>query len=91
MARKTEQGSYIISAGEVGAYTVCPEAWRLQSIVKVKISKAGNNLRKEGRVAHDQWAKKVEKAIFLRRDARRIIYILFLVILIVLFLISHIK
>lgn len=90
MVRQTEKGTYIISAGEVGAYTVCPEAWRLQSVLRVKVSKAGDKLIKQGRKAHDQWAKKFEDAIFLKRDARRIIYVLLLMILVA-FLIMNIR
>ena len=31
---KKSKGKYIISAGEVGIYAVCPHSWKLKSILK---------------------------------------------------------
>ena len=68
MARKNKDGKYIISAGEVGVYTVCPEAWRLQYVQKKTIAESENI--SEGRRLHTGWAKDYTDAINLSRMAK---------------------
>jgi hypothetical protein len=82
MARKTEYGKYILSAGEIGAYTVCPEAWRLSSIEKVETIHSENH--KKGRELHRKWAESVDEASYLKHNARLLVILLFLTLLIVL-------
>lgn len=74
MARKTEYGKYILSAGEVGAYTVCPESWRLRVVEQVRASKENNS--REGRAAHSAWAKTYEEVVYLGRKAHLIFVLL---------------
>ena len=83
MARKTEYGRYIISASEVGAYTVCPEAWRLASVVKVK-SLASENIKK-GLDLHKAWTHSYEEALYFGR-AGRALFLLLIVSIIFYFL-----
>ena len=68
MARKNEYGKFIISAGEVGSYTVCPEAWRLQSVVQAK--SAHEKKMREGTRLHKEWGKRHEDAMRLAYHAR---------------------
>ena len=74
MARKTEYGKYILSAGEIGAYTVCPEAWRLVSIVRVKSVHSGDY--KRGQDLHKEWAKGIDEASYLKRQIRILLIML---------------
>lgn len=83
MARKNAYGKYILSAGEIGAYTVCPEAWRLNQLDEVEAevsprAKAGNRL-------HQEWAEGYEEAAYLNRHFRLIILLILLAISIYIF------
>ena len=71
MARKNEFGKYILSAGEVGAFTVCPEAWRLKMVEKVKGTRASS--ADEGLKLHAEWAEKYTEAEWLREGAMFVI------------------
>ena len=79
MVRKTEYGTFIISAGEVGAYTVCPEAWRLKTVERVEVIKTESIHR--GRELHRQWAADYEEAEYLSYTVRLILGVLFIVVL----------
>ena len=68
MARKTDYGKFILSAGEIGAYTVCPEAWRLRILEQVKARRAESS--KEGQVMHHEWARTYEEVIYLGKKFR---------------------
>ncbi len=74
MAKKSAYGRYIISAGEVGAYTVCPEAWRLKMVENVKGSYS--ELSTEGMRLHQEWAKTCSEALSLRKKAFAVISLL---------------
>jgi hypothetical protein len=74
MARKTEYGKYIISAGEVGAYTVCPESWRLRNVEQVRTSRETSST--DGRLLHQEWAKAYEEFVYLGRKAHLIVVLL---------------
>lgn len=71
MARKSPNGSYILSASEVGAYTVCPESWRLRSVERIR--SAGTDRMKEGRKLHDFWAADLDESRYLRRGVRMVL------------------
>jgi len=68
MARKDDEGRFTLSAGEIGAYTVCPEAWRLKAIERAK------SIRSESVVAghqlHEEWVTKFEEAAYLNHRVR---------------------
>lgn len=74
MARKNDYGRWIISAGEIGAYIVCPEAWRLKSIAGVRAQKSPTST--VGRELHQEWARKVEESYTFARLARMALTIL---------------
>lgn len=83
MARQTEYGKFIISAGEVGAYTVCPEAWRLANMERVPaVTSEGDHQHrvKKGNELHKEWAQNVDEAVYLTRHVRLVILLLFLAI-----------
>lgn len=65
MARKNEYGRFILSAGEIGAYTVCPEAWRLKSVARIKATTAPSVAL--GRELHREWASEIDEAAKLSR------------------------
>jgi len=74
MARKTDYGKYILSAGEIGAYTVCPEAWRLGTVEKVKSIKPKSAA--EGKTLHQDWADMYSEAAYFTKSIRIIVALL---------------
>jgi hypothetical protein len=80
MARKLETGRYIISAGEIGAYTVCPEAWRLSTVERVQSVHAAS--RGQGVKLHKSWAQSFDDSIYFRRASRALLWLTLLTILI---------
>ncbi|MCB0317138.1 MAG: hypothetical protein KDD56_00170 [Bdellovibrionales bacterium] len=73
MPRKNADGKYIIPAGEIGSYTVCPESWRLSSVEKKLSSKAAAT--KAGVKMHKNWAKTFEEAADLTLHLRVLLYL----------------
>ncbi|NBU72804.1 MAG: hypothetical protein EBS53_15405, partial [Bacteroidetes bacterium] len=65
MARKNIDGKFIISAGEVGTYTVCPESWRLKTIDRRRSAPLHKEASRQGMKLHDIWSKAHEEVIFL--------------------------
>ena len=57
---KKSKGRYIISAGEVGIYAVCPHSWKLKSILKKNYKNSKNDNIKMGLALHKDWSKKTE-------------------------------
>ncbi len=78
MAKKTDYGKYILSAGEIGAYTVCPESWRLSSVEKVDALKSENVVR--GIDMHKRWAKDYDEAVYFAREVRLLVLLVALAI-----------
>ena len=74
MARKTPEGEFILSAGEIGSYTVCPEQWKLKAVDRVRGKRARSI--EEGQKLHEQWAKTYDESVDLARGARYIILFL---------------
>lgn len=74
MPRKSSHGKYILSAGEIGAYCVCPEAWRLAALEKA--SRLRPYSVALGRKLHIEWAHKYDEAVFLTRAAKWLIALL---------------
>lgn len=74
MARRNKFGKYIISAGEVGSYTVCPESWRLTEIEHVKAKRS--SVSKLGRQLHRDWASDYDQALFVTRGLRLIVLLI---------------
>jgi len=65
-----------LSAGEVGAYCVCPEAWRLRSLEKVETLKS--EAVEQGHALHQEWASRYEESLFLSRRARVVVALVIL-------------
>ena len=74
MARKNRDGRIILSAGEVGAYTVCPEAWRLKVLEKIKGPVALSVVA--GQELHHEWANKFDESAYLFHRIRFVILLL---------------
>jgi hypothetical protein len=74
MARKNDLGKFILSAGEIGAYTVCPEAWRLKAIDKVRGMHVESVTR--GRELHEKWARDYDEALFLARNVKLMVLLI---------------
>lgn len=84
MPRKNKDGKFILSAGEIGSYTVCPEAWRLSTLENVKTEHTEND--RKGRELHKSWAEVIDEASYLKRRAQLLVLLLLLTaILVVLF------
>ncbi len=78
MARKTSFGTYLISASEIGSYTVCPEAWRLKVVARVKSTQSEKS--DKGRVLHQEWADRYYESVRLLKFSRIIVLLLLLTI-----------
>ena len=84
MARQNEYGKYILSAGEIGAYTVCPEAWQLSNTNKKK--QRHEKSEEAGQRLHDEWAHTLNEAVFLKRTVKQLA--LLLILCVVLYLLT---
>jgi len=74
MPRKSPEGNFILSAGEIGAYCVCPQAWRLSSMDNVHKSQPPSTVT--GQKLHKEWAAKYDDALFLTRGAKLLVALL---------------
>ena len=74
MARQNIYGRFIISAGEVGSYTVCPEAWRRKRIQKVK--RSDSESMTTGEQLHRAWAEGFDEAVYLSRAMRLVLLLI---------------
>ncbi len=68
MPRKSDIGKFIYSAGEIGEYVVCPEAWRLKMLQGVKSIRREDS--KRGTELHQQWAEEYDESLFLSRGVK---------------------
>lgn len=80
MARKTEYGKFIISANEIGAFTVCPEAWRLRVVAGVRpnVPESVN----QGQKLHSAWAKNIDEILWYTRAIKLFIGLSLLALLV---------
>jgi hypothetical protein len=67
MAKRNRDGKYIIPAGEVGVYSLCPEQWRLS--LESKQTQPGSAEEQLGRELHKTWAAEIGEISYLRRSA----------------------
>lgn len=74
MPRKNDYGKYILAAGEIGTYTVCPESWRLSIVEKVKLEEGQASAR--GSKLHKEWATLYEDATYFARSARLLVIVM---------------
>lgn len=82
MPRKNSHGKFILAAGEIAHFTVCPEAWRLSALERNEA--IAHPSHEAGRELHKSWAKDYEDSVLLSRNVRMIIEILLLLILVTL-------
>lgn len=80
---------YIIPAGQVGTFIVCPEAWRYEAIefknTKTKSAKVRNSLKsQQGRELHLAWAEKFDRYFFLLKGAKYILRLIILALIVLL-------
>lgn len=80
MARKTDHGRHIISAGEISTFVVCPEAWRLARVKKVDTLQSPGG--KRGQSLHEAWNVDVSEAFFLTRSIKFIMLLILLSLLV---------
>jgi hypothetical protein len=74
MARKNRDGSYIISASEVGTFTVCPESWRLKVINRTPVEATPR--KDHGEKLHQQWAAKIDETLYLIKQIKNVLLLL---------------
>jgi hypothetical protein len=80
--KKNEKGDSIVSAGEVAAYALCPESWRLEYLQANEPSAIKYPEQSEaGLKLHREWAKNVDEAQYLIKGMRLIIYLIGLAVL----------
>ncbi|GEM_PF-960092 len=87
MPRLNKDGKFIISASEVGSYTVCPESWRLRSVLAV--NREDTDRSKKGMVKHDEWTVTYDEHLFLARSSRIVLALLILAIAAFLLISEH--
>ena len=74
MARKNSYGKYILSAGEIGSFTVCPEAWFLKECQQVQ--PVYTDSMKEGMEQHRAWESSLDDAVYFSRSVKLIIFLI---------------
>ena len=79
MAIVGAHGRPVLSAGEIGAYTVCPESWRLRAMDKRKGERSERVER--GQVLHREWSERIEASHWLERSVRMVAALLITAIL----------
>ena len=70
----SKDGKAIITAGEVGSFTVCPEAWRLTA-VKRRRPLVESSVT-QGQAKHEEWVEGCDESLYLARSARLIVLLL---------------
>lgn len=80
MARKNRDGKYILSAGEIGSFTVCAEAWRLKALASANRSKTANS--EVGEELHKSWAENNDEVLFLTKGVKLVIFLILLTLVI---------
>ena len=85
MARRSNTGKFIISAGEVGQFVYCQESWRLrhQTATKESISQKEYLDRKSGRALHTQWSSNLDEAAHLGEGLRFLVALLITTVVII--------
>lgn len=79
MVHKNSYGKTILSAGEIGSYTTCPEAWRLETLSRTKPIHTENVL--QGEELHKEWSSGVDEAMYFTRSIKLILVLTALAIM----------
>ncbi|MCO6432284.1 MAG: hypothetical protein J5J00_15630 [Deltaproteobacteria bacterium] len=74
MATKNRDGKFILAAGEIGSFAVCPEAWRLRTVEKVQGAKSSES--ELGETLHNEWASHHDEAYFFARGIRVVLFMI---------------
>ena len=83
MPRLNSFGKYILSAGEISSYIVCPKSWHLEYVENQKPKHEKS--KQEGSKLHVEWLIRANEALFFTWGTRLIIYMLMLIILVYIF------
>ncbi len=81
MAKKNREGKFIIAAGEVGQYAVCPEAWRLKVVERVTSEQSIASI--EGEKLHSKWSSNLDNAAHLGQGIRFLLALVATILIIV--------
>lgn len=84
MPKTSDSGKTIITAGEVGAFVVCPESWRLKYIENLETSRSP--AIKAGAEGHKSWVKRYDQTVALARYFRLTIALFLLALILFLLL-----
>ena len=79
MPRKNANGKYVISAGDVASFTVCPMSWALE---QQGAKKDFGSASKEGVKLQKEWKRSFSDAVFFTRSVNLILALIILVVLI---------
>lgn len=82
MPYKNSYGKWILPAGEVGQFAVCPESWRLKMVERV--NRLHTREKEKGEIKHDEWSEEVDHAFHLRQGLQVIFAFVVIMICIVL-------
>jgi len=80
MAKQNEFGKYILSAGEIATYVVCPQAWKLTQEQPQDIKLDSENI-KQGAKMHRVWTNDVKDAVCFTRSITLLIILIVLTVL----------
>ena len=69
MPRLNKEGNYVISAAEVGTYTVCPESWRLRVLEGLDNKNKSESVELGNRM-HDDWMLLHKEVLFFRKGIK---------------------
>lgn len=84
MSEKKNKG--VITARDIAAYVVCPEAWRIK--LESQTARRETSRTREGQRRRSEWAKSQDLSFQLRNYAK-ILYLLLVALVIVVFLMEH--
>jgi hypothetical protein len=79
MVKTDNEGNYSLSAGEIGTYVVCPQAWHLERVQNVETTATPQMAA--GRVEHRNWETAFKEAVILAW-ASKVIFLLIILLLV---------
>lgn len=87
MAKADKKGNFIISAGEVGIYVVCPQAWYLEKVKS--LSPEITPQMAEGKKEHKVWESDLNEAVIYTWASK--VIILLIVILVIFYIFAKMQ
>ena len=73
---KPARPDQILSASEIGSFTVCAESWRLRRLARARRTEAES--QKRGAALHQSWADSFDLSFSLRTWARILLWLILL-------------